>query len=67
MPDHSYNITRQEDGRFCVRVFGGHIETISDCLTWNDAEIAGLSAIAKNKEYIEEAAYPPASTEQEKK
>jgi hypothetical protein len=56
MTDHSYNITQQEDGRFCVRIFGGYIEIVKDCPSWNDAEVAGQYAIAKNKEYIEEDA-----------
>jgi len=55
MSDHSYNITKQADGKFVVRVIGGHIKIIRDCVTWNDAEIAGRYAIAKNKEYLEEA------------
>jgi len=56
MPDHSYNIERQPNGLFRARIFGGYIEEVKDCPTWNNAVNSALYAIAKNKEYIEEAA-----------
>jgi hypothetical protein len=53
--EHSFSIEEQPDGTFTVRVVGGHIETIVDCRTRKEAESAGLYAVAKNKEYVEEA------------
>ena len=52
--EHSFTISLQDNGLFCVHVVGGFITTVADCPTIKDATNCGLYAIAKNKEYEEE-------------